>query len=126
MGQSQRHHQHHAVNCLQDRDLCDEMDVASFPSIHLYTREGTMQRYRGPRKADRYSFGIVPSEDSFLSASCRNNLEGVEYNVNNLSNVDSLSMLLHQCTKPLVQGMTRRNEMELLNVSFPVLYPRSV
>lgn len=72
---------------------------------------------------DRYSFGMVPSEDRFSSLSCHNNLEGVQYSVNDLSTVDSLSMLLRECTKPLVPEMTRRNEMELLNVSFPVLYP---
>ncbi|KAL0940213.1 uncharacterized protein CTRU02_202976 [Colletotrichum truncatum] len=41
-----------AINCLRDRELCDENDIASFPVIRFYREDGSMQRYRGPRKAN--------------------------------------------------------------------------
>ncbi|KAF9874384.1 hypothetical protein CkaCkLH20_07947 [Colletotrichum karsti] len=40
-----------SVNCIRNRKLCDETEISSFPTIRLYGTNGTMQRYRGPRRA---------------------------------------------------------------------------
>ncbi|EHK15543.1 uncharacterized protein TRIVIDRAFT_112058 [Trichoderma virens Gv29-8] len=40
-----------AVDCLAAPKLCQEMDVASFPAIRLYQKNGPTTRYRGPRRA---------------------------------------------------------------------------
>ncbi|OWT43507.1 protein disulfide-isomerase [Pochonia chlamydosporia 170] len=40
-----------SIDCITSRDLCAELDVASFPAIRLYHGDQQMVRYRGPRKA---------------------------------------------------------------------------
>ncbi|KAL7941613.1 hypothetical protein V8C42DRAFT_334263 [Trichoderma barbatum] len=39
------------VDCLAAPNLCQEMDVVSFPAIRLYQKDGPIKRYRGPRRA---------------------------------------------------------------------------
>ncbi|KAK0654780.1 hypothetical protein B0T16DRAFT_486516 [Cercophora newfieldiana] len=41
-----------SLDCLANPDVCQEFDVASYPAIRLYHRDGEMTRYRGERKAD--------------------------------------------------------------------------
>ncbi|KAK4239245.1 protein disulfide-isomerase [Achaetomium macrosporum] len=40
-----------SFDCEKDAKYCRELDVASFPSIRLYHRDGRMDQYRGPWKA---------------------------------------------------------------------------
>ncbi|KAH6680019.1 hypothetical protein F5X68DRAFT_263695 [Plectosphaerella plurivora] len=40
-----------SVDCLSEPDLCASLDVVSFPTIRLYRRDGSMTRYKGPRKS---------------------------------------------------------------------------
>ena len=40
-----------SVNCIEERALCDQLDVSSYPTIRLY-EGGSLVRYRGPRKED--------------------------------------------------------------------------
>ncbi|EQB44237.1 hypothetical protein CGLO_17031 [Colletotrichum gloeosporioides Cg-14] len=176
-------HQEHpnaiAVDCLHDRSLCDETDLASFPAIRLYLKDGSMERYRGPRRSkditafvkrlsrpaityvtqnaasdfsksdnvvlvarlasnddslrvrfdnlakhyhDRYSFGIVQGSDTSSSVSCHNNLDSLQFNANDLSAVDALQSLIHQCSTPLVAQLTRGNEMEHLSAGKSLVY----
>ncbi|ROT35079.1 hypothetical protein SODALDRAFT_329267 [Sodiomyces alkalinus F11] len=44
-----------SVDCLDHAQLCAELDVASFPAIRLYDRDGTIRRYRGPKNAKSIS-----------------------------------------------------------------------
>ena len=39
-----------SINCAEDLDLCLEMDVRAYPAIRLYSGNGRVSRYRGPRK----------------------------------------------------------------------------
>ncbi|EGR48750.1 ER-resident thioredoxin, partial [Trichoderma reesei QM6a] len=38
------------IDCPSSPKLCQEMDVASFPAIRLYRQDGSVTRYRGPRR----------------------------------------------------------------------------
>ncbi|CAK7211561.1 tRNA (adenine(58)-N(1))-methyltransferase non-catalytic subunit trm6 [Sporothrix bragantina] len=40
-----------SIDCTKDDGLCDELDVASYPAIRLFHRDGRVQRYRGVREA---------------------------------------------------------------------------
>lgn len=39
-----------SFDCGANPKLCRELDVASYPAIRLYRRDGGMDRYRGERK----------------------------------------------------------------------------
>ncbi|PTB66391.1 hypothetical protein BBK36DRAFT_1118911 [Trichoderma citrinoviride] len=39
------------IDCPSSPKFCQEMDVVSFPAIRLYHKDGSMTRYRGPRRA---------------------------------------------------------------------------
>jgi protein disulfide-isomerase A1 len=43
-----------AVDCSVNAKICREFDVASFPTIRLHQKDGTVERYRGSRKAKEY------------------------------------------------------------------------
>lgn len=43
-----------AVDCSNHAKLCRDFDVVSFPTIRLHKKDGTFERYRGPRKAKEY------------------------------------------------------------------------
>ncbi|KAI3392971.1 hypothetical protein diail_4920 [Diaporthe ilicicola] len=40
-----------AVDCSKHAKLCGEFDIVSFPTIRLHQQDGTVERFRGPRKA---------------------------------------------------------------------------
>ena len=59
-----------SVDCANDKSLCAELDVVSFPAIRLYGPDGSMRRYRGPRKSkpieaflDRMSKPLITEVD---------------------------------------------------------------
>ncbi|CAK7235367.1 tRNA (adenine(58)-N(1))-methyltransferase non-catalytic subunit trm6 [Sporothrix curviconia] len=59
-----------SIDCTKDAALCDELDVASYPAIRLFHRDGRVQRYRGVREA--------PELTSFLRRSARPLLSSVD------------------------------------------------
>ncbi|KAI1327640.1 hypothetical protein F5Y16DRAFT_189620 [Xylariaceae sp. FL0255] len=40
-----------SIDCSSERGLCDEFDVASYPAIRYFDKQGTSTPYRGPRTA---------------------------------------------------------------------------
>ncbi len=40
-----------SFDCSANLEACKGLDVASFPAIRMYHRDGKIDRYRGPRKA---------------------------------------------------------------------------
>lgn len=44
-----------AVDCSSNSKLCGDFDVVSFPTIRLHRKDGTVERYRGPRRAKQYA-----------------------------------------------------------------------
>ncbi|KAF4941330.1 Protein disulfide-isomerase [Colletotrichum fructicola] len=138
-------HQEHpnaiAVDCLHDHSLCDETDLASFPAIRLYLKDGSMQRYRGPRRTKditafvkRLSRPVITyvtqnaasdfskSDNVVLVARLANNDDSLRFNANDLSAVDALQSLIRQCSTPLVAQLTRRNEMEHFSAGKSLVY----
>lgn len=43
-----------AVDCSNHAKLCRDFDVVSFPTIRLHRKDGTFERYRGPRRGKEY------------------------------------------------------------------------
>jgi hypothetical protein len=48
----------HSIDCTADVGFCKEIGVTAFPAIRLYLQDGSVRRYRGPRKAREYV--IIP------------------------------------------------------------------
>lgn len=44
-----------AVDCSNHAKLCRDFDIVSFPTIRLHQKDGTFERYRGPRRAREYA-----------------------------------------------------------------------
>jgi len=42
-----------SLDCAISPELCRELDIASYPAIRLYHRDGKMVRHRGERRADQ-------------------------------------------------------------------------
>ncbi|KAJ0125279.1 protein disulfide-isomerase [Diaporthe amygdali] len=48
------------VDCSTRAKLCGEFNIVSFPTIRLHQKDGTFERYRGPRKAKEYVVAHLP------------------------------------------------------------------
>lgn len=44
-----------AIDCSNHAKLCRDLDIVSFPTIRLHQKDGTFERYRGPRRAREYA-----------------------------------------------------------------------
>lgn len=57
-----------SIDCSEEKQLCRDYDVASYPALRFFDGHGTMTRYRGPRTAASY----VPTPLILpLSAACK-------------------------------------------------------
>lgn len=66
---------------------------------------------------DLYSFAIgSPANDKQSVVSCYNNVDDEQFSTTELAAAKSLENFIKLCTKPLIPELTRRNEIEYLNV----------
>jgi protein disulfide-isomerase A1 len=109
------------------RPIVSEIDISSLPDFVglddiVFTAEfipddlGLYERgYRNLAKQyyDRFSFAILPLARHHSSITCRNNVDGEEFTLIELSNVQALEELVTKCTRPLILEPTRKEIAEL-------------
>ncbi|CAK7219560.1 tRNA (adenine(58)-N(1))-methyltransferase non-catalytic subunit trm6 [Sporothrix eucalyptigena] len=59
-----------SIDCTHDNKLCDELDIASYPAIRLFHKDGRIQRYRDVREA--------PEITSFLRRAAHPSISSVD------------------------------------------------
>lgn len=67
---------------------------------------------------DRFTFGFTTVDPGMsIGVSCYNNKDQLQYSISqNLDVIGSLESFIKMCTKPLIPEITRRNELEYLQV----------
>ncbi len=104
----------------------DDKNITSFLSIddvvfvsHLAPGDANLAgRFAdlAARYRDRYSFAAGPGQHQSAVA-CYNNQDDEQRSTSQLETVESLDAFVKLCTTPLIVELTRRNEIEYMNVS---------
>ncbi len=71
---------------------------------------------------DRHSFALGPPQRQ-SAVVCYNNQDDEQHSTSQLETVESLEAFVALCARPLIVDLTRRNELEYMNVSAPSIHP---
>ena len=79
----------------------------------LFDRYGALaDKYR-----DRYSFGWAPLSKPPSGIGCYNNVENFQHFISaELEDAEAMERFVKLCTKPMIPELSRRNELEYLQV----------
>ncbi len=83
--------------------------------VSLYERYKTIaKQYR-----DQFSFGVSGPEQRRSVIRCYNNVDDEQHEVTEFDDAEVLQSFIKQCSTPLVPEITRKNEAEYTQVTFP-------
>jgi protein disulfide-isomerase A1 len=107
----------------------DAKNITSFVSVddvvivaHLVSRDDNL-RVRFSNMAnqfsDRYSFATADADeaDEHSWLACFNNIDDIQRTTDELTTVQALENFIKECSTPMIPELTRRNEMEYIEVS---------
>ena len=107
----------------------DDKNITSFLSIddvvfvaHVASGDShTLGRFTSlaEKFRDRFSFAIGPPQHQ-SALDCFNTQDDEQHSTVDLGTVEALNSFVKLCSTPLIVELTRRNEMEYMNVSYPV------
>lgn len=108
------------ISILSDKNMTSFVGVDDVVLVaYLESGDESLERRfvaQATQLRDRYSFAIGPSPDTGVQSTvtCYNNREGEQRVHADFSSISALEFFIQVCTKPSIQEMSRRNELELM------------